>query len=335
MILVTGATGLVGGHLIRHLLQHNDKIVALRREKSNLTPLRAILRFYGENVDEMMSRIEWRFADMNDDASLKRAFEGIEYVYHCAAVVSLGKGDVDLLRTNIEGTARLTQICLDKQIKKLCFVSSIAACGKAEKHREIHEELPWVEDPDRSVYARSKYLAEQEVWKAIDKGLPAVIVNPGVILGFSGTSSGSAQIFTQMRKGLLFYTLGGSGYVDVKDVVLSMIGLMKSDVVGERYILVGENRSNKEILTLIAKGFKKQPPFINIGKGLLLFVGSLSETLAKLFRFTPLIDRSLARSASNRSYYSNKKISKQLNIKFTPIAETIAGVCDFMLKEQS
>lgn len=335
MILVTGATGLVGGHLIRHLLKYNDRIVALKRSTSNLSPLRSILRFYGEDANQMMSRIEWRNADMNDELSLKNAFEGVDYVYHCAAVVSLGKGDDELLRTNIDGTARLAQICLEKQVKKLCFVSSIAACGKAENQQEIDEQMPWVEDPDRSVYARSKYFAEQEVWKAIKKGLPAVIVNPGVILGFSGTNSGSAQLFNQVLKGLPFYTLGGSGYVDVRDVVLSMIALMDSDVKSERYILVGENRSNKEILTMIAKGFNKTPPFINIGRGFLLFVGSLSELVANVFRFTPLIDSSLARSASDRSYYSNKKIKKQLNLQFTPITDTISGVCEFMLKEQS
>jgi nucleoside-diphosphate-sugar epimerase len=332
MILVTGATGLVGGHLLWHLLQKHEQIVALKRKTSNLTPLRTIFRFYTDEPDAWLNKIEWRDANILDMVSLRDAMQGITLVYHCAAVVSLGKGDDTLMDTNVLGTRNVVSVALENKTTKLCFVSSIAACGFADHGEMITEETPWEKSNHKSLYAISKYKAEQEVWKAIQNGLHAVIVNPGVILGVSGINSGSSMIFEQSRKGMLFYTLGGSGYVDVQDVVKAMIQLMESNISGERFILVSENNSNKDILTLMAKGFKKPRPFINVNKSFLTLAGLLVESAGKIFGFKPVIDRSFAVSATNRSYYSAQKIKNALDYRFKPISQCIQEVCAFMLK---
>jgi nucleoside-diphosphate-sugar epimerase len=331
MILVTGATGLVGGHLLWHLMQQNEKVIALKRVTSNLTLLKSIFGFYMENPDELLSKIEWRVADINDRISLQQAIEGVSEIYHCAAIVSLGKGGVELMDTNVSGTRNMVELALSNNIKKFCFVSSIAACGFSSDKTLIDELTPWADNEHKTLYALSKYNAEQEVWKGIRQGLNAVIVNPGVILGYSGNESGSSLIFSQVRKGLMFYTLGGSGYVDVRDVVRAMLLLMESDVMSERYILVGENLSNKDIICLMADGFHKPRPRINVSRGLLLTVGFIAEITGNLFRFKPLIDRSFARSATNRSYYSAQKIIKAFDFKFTPISQCIGDVCSYML----
>lgn len=332
MILVTGATGLVGGHLLWHLLQKEEKIVALKRKTSNLKPLRTIFSFYSKDPDEYLKKIEWRNADIINLESLRVAMLGITRVYHCAAVVSLGKGDDTLMDTNVLGTRNVVSVALENKISKFCFVSSIAACGFADKGEMITEETPLEKSDHKSLYAISKYKAEQEVWSAIQKGLNAVIVNPGVILGVSGTSSGSSLIFEQSMKGILFYTLGGSGYVDVQDVVKVMLLLMESDISGERFILISENNSNKEILTMMAVGFKKPRPFIDVNKNFLTLAGVLVEGAGKLFGFKPVIDRSFAVSATNRSYYSAQKIKNALDYRFKPISQCIQEVCAFMLK---
>ena len=230
MILVTGATGLVGGHLLWHLLQNNNSVIALKRITSNLNPLRTIFSFYTDNPDVFLDKIEWRIADINDADALKLALTGIQEVYHCAAVVSLGKGGSEMMDTNVTGTRTIVDLALKMKIRKFCFVSSIAACGFADHGEVIHEQTPWTKSDHKTSYAISKYEAEQEVWKGIDKGLNAVIVNPGVILGVSGNESGSSLIFSKAKNGLMFYTLGGSGYVDVQDVVRVMIKDRKSVV---------------------------------------------------------------------------------------------------------
>ncbi len=333
MILVTGATGLVGGHLLWQLLQKNENIIALRRSSSNLKPLEAIFRYYSDEPGTFLNRIIWRFADLNSTESLEKAFENVKEVYHCAAVVSLGKGDDMLMKTNIEGTRNLLDICMKKQIEKLCFVSSIAACGH-DKDNIVDENTPWNDGEGKGAYAISKYLAEQEVWKAIKNGLKAVIVNPGVILGPSGSDGSSSVIFTKMRNGMLFYPPGGSGYVDVRDVVKVMIALMEKSITAERFVLVAENRSTKDIITLICTGFDRMKPFIKISKGLMFTAGYLMEMLGNIFGFKPLIDRNMARSATNSALYSSGKIIKILNYSFIPVEDSIRDTCKFMIEEE-
>jgi len=330
MILVTGATGLVGGHLMWQLLQQNDCVTAIRRSTSNLTPLRTIFSFYTDNPDKYLARIDWRQADVLDMDSLVRAMPGIEVIYHCAAIVSLGNESDILLDTNVVGTRNIVQVALESRIRKFCFVSSIAACGKADKGCLINENCIWDTISGRSMYAQSKYYSEQEVWKGIALGLNAVIVNPGVILGVSGINTGSSQLFYRVRKGLVFYTNGGSGYVDVRDVARRMIALTNSTISGERFVLVGENCSNKDLLSWIADSFGKRRPWLCMGRSVLLCIGSCSELIAKALRFQPLIDRGTARSATHREYYSSRKIQHAINFNFTSIKKCVEEVCEFM-----
>jgi nucleoside-diphosphate-sugar epimerase len=227
----------------------------------------------------------------------------------------------------------MVNLCLELNVKKLCFVSSIAACGHLSGTNLIDEETPFQLVDVKSMYAKSKYWSEQEVWSGINRGLNAVIVNPGVILGYSGSDNGSAKLFSLIQKGLIFYTHGGSGYVDVQDVVKIMIALTDSPVCGQRYILVGENKSNKEVLGLIAGGLGKKKPFIGIGRNFLIAIGAVLGFAGKVFGFTPMLDIAGARSATGRSWYSNQKIVNQLKIKFTPIDVCIIGVCRYLIKK--
>lgn len=333
MILVTGATGLVGGHLLWHLLQENDRVMAIRRTTSNMEPLRTIFSFYTSQPDDFLSRIDWKMADVLDEDSISIAMQDATFVYHCAAAVSLGSKGDSLFDTNVRGTRQVVKAALEKGVEKFCFVSSIAAFGKACKGEKISEDSIWTDCSNRSLYSRSKYFSEEEVWKGIREGLNAVIVNPGVILGISGTKKGSSQLFSLVNKGLMFYTNGGTGYVDVRDVVQVMIQLMKSKISGERFALVGDNCSNKEVLFWMADGFGKHRPVIAVGKITLLVAGGFLEIMGKIFRFQTMIDRETARTATHREYYSNLKIEKAIGFTFTPIAKCIQEVCEFLKKQ--
>lgn len=335
MILVTGATGLVGSHLLWHLLQKESQVVAIRRNSSQPRLLEYVFGFYTNDPQLYMDRIVWRIADVLDAASIAAAMENVSVVYHCAAVVSLGNDENSMTETNITGTRNVTEAALAAGVTKFCFVSSIAACGNAPRYELIDENSSFNRNSHRTAYSQSKFSSEQVVWEAAKKGLNVVIVNPGVILGVSGTNKGSMRIFAQVRSGLPFFSYGGSGYVDVRDVVKAMILLTQSQISGERFILVAENCSNKEILSLIAKGFKKTSPFIGLHKNLLLSIGYLAEISGKVFGFIPPFDRSLARSVSHRSYYSNCKVKEAIDIQFIPIAQSVKDVCDYLyLKEE-
>jgi len=332
MIMVTGATGLVGGHLVWHLLQANNRVTAIRRKTSNLGSLRTIFSFYTETPDIFLSRIDWIEADMLDEKSINSALKGGRIVYHCAAVVSLGSTNSTVLETNVDGTRNIVAACLANKVSKFCFVSSIATCGKTVNEEIIDENGIWIDSTKQSAYSRSKHYSEQEVWKGIEKGLNAVIVNPGVILGVSGTDTGSSELVARIQKGLIFYTGGGSGYIDVQDVARIMIRLMNSEITAERFILVAENCSNRQILSAMARGFQKPEPYIGIGKQILVLIGYLSEITGRLFKFKPLLDSGTVRSATSTTYYSSDKIQKLLNYKFNPIEKCIDEICLFRVK---
>lgn len=329
MIVVTGATGLVGGHLVWHLLQKHEQIFAIKRTTSNLQPLRTIFSFYTNDPDSYLQRISWKTADVLQPETLEKALEGIKTVYHCAAVVSLGNGSENLIQTNVRGTGNIVNAAIKAGVEKLCFVSSIAACGHAPHNELINEETTFRNLESRSAYSQSKYLSEQEVWKGIHAGLKAVIVNPGVILGVSGTNSGSSALFAQVKKGLPFYTNGGSGYIDVQDVVQVMIRLTESDVANERFVLISENCSNKEILSWMAEGYGKAKPAIGIGRPVLWLAGLILETAGRVFGFSPALDRGMALSATNRSWYSSQKVTNLLHYSFKPVQKCIEEVCRF------
>ncbi len=140
MILVTGSTGMLGGHLIRELLLHNNRIAALSRHSSDRESLKNIFAFYGDDADAFFNRVIWKEGDVEDYNNLSKAFEGIEFVYHCAAMVSLGKSNESMLRVNVDGTKNIVDAALAARVKKICFVSSIAALTDGNGQNEIDEE---------------------------------------------------------------------------------------------------------------------------------------------------------------------------------------------------
>src|SRR6476620_11680079 len=126
MVLITGATGLVGSHLALHLAENGESVRAIYRSLASLQKAKSLFALYRK--ESLFDKIEWVHADIIDIPSLYSAFENIEFVYHCAALVSFDPNDEKALRkTNIEGTANIVNFCLQFNVVKLCHVSSIAA----------------------------------------------------------------------------------------------------------------------------------------------------------------------------------------------------------------
>ena len=327
MILVTGGTGLVGAHLLVSLTQQHNKIRAMRRKSSNLDAVKNVFSYYYDDIAPFYDKIEWVEGDIIDVNSLEKAFKEITHVYHVAAIVSFNPKDYWKMRkTNIEGTANVVNFSLTHNVKKLCFVSSIAAVDKTAKNGFIDETGDWNVETNNYGYAITKHGAETEVWRGTQEGLDAVIVNPGVILGSGSWGTSSGQIFSKVHDGLKFYTEGTTGYVGVKDVVKSMVLLMESEIKNERYILVAENLRLKDVLFKIAEVFGKKRPSIKVTK-------TLSEiawrvlSIVKVFRIQPRLTKQTASSIHNQYYFSNEKIKKAIGIEFEPMSKTIQESC--------
>ncbi len=333
MILVTGGTGLVGSHLLYRLTTENEKVRAIYRTKKSIEKTKKVFSFYTSEVDKFFSKIEWFQADITDVPQLILAFKGITHVYHCAALVSFNPKDYrEMRKVNIHGTAIIVNLSVDVNVKKLCFVSSIAAVGDAINRNIITEENEWNDQADNHSYAITKFGAEMEVWRASQEGVDVVIVNPGVILGSGFWNSGSGKMFTQVANGFKFYTEGITAFVGVQDVVKAMVALLNSDVKNERFILVSENKSFKDIFFFIADRLKKKRPSKSIKPWQTQLFWRLDWILTKLTGKEPLFTKNLAKSAHNVSYYSSEKIKKTINFKFEKIEDTVKHICENYLR---
>lgn len=316
MILVTGATGLVGSHLLVQLLQENEEVKALFRSEKQIEKVKNVFAFYNQTT--LFDKINWVKGDITDISSLEIAFENITHVYHCAALISFDPNDEDELRKiNIEGTANVVNCCIDFGIKKLCHVSSIAALGNPKEHEStITEETEWNPEELHSDYAITKYGAEMEVWRGHQEGLEIVIVNPGVIFGYGFPKKGSDVIIQSIKKGLSFYTNGNIGIVSVEDVTKCMIQLMKSSINGERYTLVGENISAKVLLDFIAEELKLKKPTIEASKWMTSIAWRMDWLIAKITNQKRKITRATAKASHSFDLYDTSKIVTDLNYSF-------------------
>jgi len=328
MILVTGGTGLVGAHLLYHLTQKNDAVRAIYRSKEKLEKVKKVFSFYTDDVTNSFNKIEWIQADITDVPSMIPVFVDVDYVYHCAALISFDPKDyIEMRKVNIHGTAIIVNLSIDAKVKKLCFVSSIATIGDAVNGEVITEENERNEQTKNYGYSITKFGAEMEVWRASQEGVDIVIVNPGVILGGGFFESGSGTLFTKVAKGLPFYTEGITGFVGVEDVVKAMMNLMKSSIKNERFILVSENKSFKEIFFAMADALGKKRPSIKIGKWVTSLIWRLDWVLTKLTRKASFLTKQSAKSAHSKTFYSSEKIKKSLDFKFTPIDVVIKKAC--------
>lgn len=326
MILVTGGTGLVGAHLLLHLAENEDSIRAIYRDVNSIDKTKYLFQLYQK--DTLFSKIDWVQADIIDVSSLVIAFNDIDYVYHCAGLISYDPKDEDLLRkVNIEGTANIVNFCVEFQIKKLCHVSSIAALGSiTSNEKQITEATEWNPEIPHNDYAISKYGAEMEIWRGQQEGLNVVIVNPGVILGAGFWNQGSGLFFSTIKKGFPFYTNGSTGYVSVTDVVKIMIQLIKTDIVGERFTVISESLTFKEVIFSIAENLETKKPRIEAKRWMTAIGWRLDWIFSVMFRTKRKLSKYSANSLHSSDFISNEKIKSALSFEFQGIDAVIKEV---------
>lgn len=334
MILVTGATGLVGTHLLIKLTKDRTPIRALYRTERKKEQAQMVFLQCSPNP-ETLPFVEWVQGDLTDIPSLTDAMQGITHVYHCAAKISFNPQHFQKLRkVNIEGTANIVNLCIALGVKKLCHVSSIAALGEQKDKDNITEKAEWNPEVSNSVYAITKYGAEMEVWRGTQEGLDAVIVNPGIIIGPGFYETGSGYIFKKIYRRLRYYTTGTTGYIGIDDVVNIMQQLMTSSITNERFILVAENLSFKHVFTLIAKGLKKKTPEKKVSKFLLKLAYYIQWFGNRVFGTKQYLFRSSLHNAFTNSYYNHQKVKEALGYEFEPIQEVIQKTATLFLEQE-
>ena len=329
MILITGGNGLIGSAITKQLIDQNHQVRLLLRPNADTSLL-----------GDYLNKVNVIEGDILDIKSLEVAMQGVDYVIHTAAIVSFAPRDKDkMYKVNVEGTANVVNTCLDFKIRKLAFISSVAALGRPDVSRfqkneviTINEEQKWENSPNNSNYAKTKYLAELEVWRGVAEGLTAVVVNPSVVLGEGDWKRSSTQLFKYVFDEKPFYTDGTINYVDVKDVATATLQLLFSDIQNERFILNAGHTSYKDLLEKIAHGFNKEAPKTRISPLAAAFIWRVEAVRSWFTGKAPLITRETAKSASSHFIYENDKIKKSLGITFQSLNQTVQRVCKSLTK---
>jgi len=324
MIFVTGGTGVLGSQLLFDLSREDTPIRALFRSETKINQLQHFFRkFDPKNGQQRFEQIEWVQGNILDIATLSELMEGCEYVYHCAALVSFQKRDFNrLIKINREGTANVVDAALSVGVKKLCYVSSTAALGGTGK-AIITENTRWKNTPTTSGYSISKYSAEKEVWRGIEEGLPAVMVNPCVILGAGNWNDSSLTVLRTVEKGMKFYPPGSNATVDARDVSRIMIKLLNSDIESERFLCIGSNQSYKELMTEISNQLKVKAPRKEIKRWLTDLARRVIGFISFFTQKQPSITKETVNSLFSDRKYSAKKVKTQLNESFYSLEESV------------
>ncbi len=322
MVLVTGATGILGRVIVLELLKRGKLVRAAKRISSNINEVKESYRFYTNQPAEYFNKIEWVNVDFEDFESLEKVLIGITEVYHCAAHVSFHPDDRrSMYHTNIEGTRQLLFACEKSSVQKFCFVSSTAVLDGVDDKGETTEDSNYNPKVNHSPYARSKHFSEMEVWRASAEGLQTVIINPGVIIGSGNWQSSSGEMFDAFTR--YPYAMSGStAYVDVRDVAEIAISLMTKNTFGERYIVISESKKILEVANFVREKVGKSKAKI-LSKTILNIGYFLNMILGWLFPKLRMMSKVNLETVTSHHIVSNQKIRKEFDYEFIPVFESL------------
>jgi dihydroflavonol-4-reductase len=328
MILVTGATGLLGSHVVFDLIKKGYRVKAMYRNESNLTVIDHLFRYYEtEQAAVLMNQIEWFHGDILDLQDVSKAIENCTAVIHCAGMVSFASRDFNqLIEVNRNGTANLVNAALSSGIDYFLHVSSTSAIGSSTKALDNikRETNHWHANEKASGYAVSKYSAEKEVWRGMEEGLAAVIVNPSVFFGPGKWSDSSLKLFQTIQDGLDFYTSGGNAFVDVRDVSTLICQLYELRITNERFLITGHNLLFKELFDKIVFQLKVKAPRYKANKLLTEIAWRIIGLLAFITGKKPSITKDAVRGSHSITRFSSEKIKTLFpDFQFIPISDTI------------
>lgn len=320
MILVTGGTGFLGAYILKHLVEKGHQVRALRRESS------AVPFFIPSAI---LEKVEWFTGDVLDVFSLQDAMEGVEAVIHSAAKVSFQPQERrEMFQINVEGTANVVNMALEKQVPRLIHVSSVASLGRTMNGETVTEEKTWDDSAINTNYALSKYRGEMEVWRGMGEGLNCIVLNPSTILGYGDWNNSSCAIFKTAYEEFPYYSTGINGFVYVEDVAAAAVQLLESEITQERFILNAANWSFRDVFNTIADEFKKKRPHRHATPLLAQIAWRMEKIKSMITGKKSLLSKESARIAGTTTYFENAKILQALpSLNFTSLSDAIRISC--------
>lgn len=316
MILVTGASGILGSYICRKLYEQGIPFKGLVRGSSNRSLLESI-------PEEFIVT-----GEMDDILGLEAILQEVDTIIHCAGLVSFNRKDkAALYETNVEGTRVLVNACLSTDVQKIIHISSIAALGRTKKNNLVRENTKWETSKLNTEYAKSKYLGELEVWRASSEGINVNVLNPSIILAPYSWDRSSARLLRFVKNGFPFYPSGNINYVDLRDVADTALKLYKKDVKDERYILNGGSLSYKVFFEKVAERFGVVPPKIKLNKALAWIGWGLDNFKGFITGRQAMVTKESVRLSFSKSNYDNGKSYGLLEEGYRSLEDTLNWVC--------
>ena len=317
---VTGATGFIGSHVVRQLLQRGDRVRILARNSSRKSNIEAL-------------GCEITIGDLKDLSSLLRCVKGCRFVYHIAADYRLwAKNPQDIYDNNVGGTRNLLSACCEASVEKIVYTSSVGTIGLRKDGRPADEDSPVSLDDMIGHYKRSKFMAEQVAKEFASEGLPVTIVNPTTPIGTRDLKpTPTGKIILETLKGHMpAYVETGLNLVGVEDVARGHLLAEEKGRVGERYILGGENWSLEEILEAVARICGRHMPRVRIPWTLALVAGYMENfAMGTLLRREPYIPIEGVLMSRYKMYISSEKARTELGYNPAPAEKALAEAVEY------
>lgn len=312
---VTGATGFIGNNLVR----------VLREKGKNV---RSVIKTGRKHIKEIKNlETEIKYANLNNKDELREALRGSSIVYHLAAFVSIMPSDIKkLTEVNVEGTKNVVDLCIELNIPKLVYVSSVHAIAADIPHGTKMDENTSI-DVGRALgaYGKTKAMALDYVLDAANnKNIDVSIVHPAGVFGHHDyRPSNFGQMLIWMYHGLSIGVNGHYNFVDVDDVVDGIIKAGERGKKGERYILSNKVYHPKAFKKAIDKEMKRKNFYISMPFGLTYFFAFFAEIFYRIIPITPVFTREALQILRTNADFSNEKAKKELGVEFTDIDKTI------------
>ena len=320
-VLVTGATGFLGRHLIKDLIDRGLQVSVLVRKSSDLS-------FIGDKPLKVF------YGDVNDPSSLLAATRNKERVYHLAGLVAYKKEEHSLMeKVNVQGTAHILKACVSNRVSKFLHLSSVAAIGASFKPQPLDEDSRYNLEKYNLGYFETKKKAEELVVRAFhEKGLKTYLINPSTVYGAGDGTKNSRKTQGKVAKGrFIFYPPGGVNVVYVGDVIKAIDLCLKKGQPARRYIISGENMTIRKLFFTIAEIAGVKAPVIPLPKPLLKGLGFFGDFLGKFSIQSPLSGET-ALIASLYHWFSNKRAKEELGFHPTPARKALEESVFWMIE---
>ncbi len=321
-VFITGATGFIGTHLLRRLVETKHEPICLVRRQSNIRELEKL-------------GVELALGDIRDKGTLRAPMAGCDWVIHLAGISSFWEPDKQLYtQTNVQGTRNVMECALEASVSKVVHVSTMAVYGKPA-------DSPFNEDstigPQRfSMYARTKYEGDLVAWGLHHKKmLPLVVCYPAVVLGAVGTNhlSGIIRRFIQHRMPAKAFMNSIHTYTHINDVTEALIrAAEKQDNIGQRYFIGDHRLQTRDFLRLVSSVSGAYIPRITLPDSVAMLCAHFFTVFAGLTGKPPVLGMAAdyARTAREGMIAEGTRAQQELGITYTPIKDALAEEIDYL-----